>query len=61
MSSGCSSYSPNPGLSVTDCYTKRVDIKVSAGDVIGTTAGLDLLLFDTRVKPLVYANASRWT
>jgi hypothetical protein len=56
----CSSYSPNPGLTVNDCYTKRVEIKVSAGDVIGTTAGLDLSLFDSRVTPLVYANASRW-
>jgi hypothetical protein len=56
----CSTYSPNPGLIVSDCYTRRVDIKVSAGDVIGTTAGLDLSLFDTRVTPLVYANASRW-
>ena len=56
----CSSYSPNPGLTVDDCYTKRVEVKVAAGDVIGTTAGLDLSLFDARVTPLVYANASRW-
>jgi hypothetical protein len=56
----CSTYSPNPGLTVADCYTRRVNVKVSAGDVIGTTAGLDLSLFDSRVAPLVYANASRW-
>jgi hypothetical protein len=56
----CSTYSPNPGLVVADCYTKRVTIAVNAGDVIGTSAGLDLSLFDTRVTPLVYANASRW-
>ena len=34
---------------------------MKAGDVIGTTAGLDLSLFDSRVTPIVYANASRWT
>ena len=56
----CSTYSPNPGLVVSDCYTKRVEIAVNAGDVIGTSAGLDLSLFDSRVTPLVYANASRW-
>jgi len=56
----CSSYSPNPGLDVTTCYSKRVSVKVAAGEVIGTTAGLDLLVFDTRVAPLSYANASRW-
>jgi len=56
----CASYSPNPGLDVTNCFSRRVNIKVMAGDVIGTTAGLDLLLFDTRLAPLTYANASRW-
>jgi hypothetical protein len=56
----CSSYSPSPGLEVTNCYSRRVDIKVAAGDSIGTTAGLDLLLFDSRVAPLSYANATRW-
>lgn len=56
----CSTYSPSPNLVVADCYTRRVEVKISAGDVIGTTAGLDLSLFDARVTPLVYANASRW-
>jgi hypothetical protein len=56
----CSSYSPNPGLEVTNCFSRRVNIKVTAGDVIGTTAGLDLLLFDTRAAPAVYANNTRW-
>ena len=56
----CTGYSPNPGLDVTNCFSRRVNIKISAGDVIGTTAGLDLLLFDARVTPLTYANAARW-
>ncbi len=56
----CSSYSPNPGLDVTNCYSRRVNIKIAAGEIIGTTAGLDLSLFDTRITPLTYANATRW-
>jgi len=56
----CASYSPAPGTTVNNCFTKRVEIKVGAGDIIGTSAGLDLLLFDSRVQPIVYANPSRW-
>src|SRR5205085_1102705 len=57
---GCNTYSPNPGSTVTACWTKSADIKVNAGDVIGTTAGLDLLMYDSRVTPIVYANDARW-
>lgn len=56
----CSTYSPNPGLTVSDCYSKTGSYAVKAGDVIGTTAGLDLSLFDARVAPIVYANPARW-
>jgi len=56
----CSTYSPSPGLTVSNCYTKPVEIKVNAGDVIGASAGLDLQLFDSRVSPLTFANAARW-
>lgn len=56
----CQTYSPVPGTVVNNCYTKPVDIKISAGEVIGTTAGLDLQLFDNRVTPIVYANPARW-
>jgi hypothetical protein len=56
----CSTYSPDPATTVTACYTKPLDVRVNAGEVIGTAAGLDLSLFDSRVAPLVYANASRW-
>lgn len=56
----CSSYSPAPGVNVSTCYTKRVNVKVVAGQVIGSAAGLDLSLFDTRIAPAVYANPSRW-
>jgi hypothetical protein len=57
---GCNSYSPSPGQTVTACWTKSSDIRVSAGEVIGTTAGLDLWMFDARITPLVYANPARW-
>jgi hypothetical protein len=57
---GCNTYSPAPGQSTTQCYTKPVAIKVHAGDVIGTAKGLDLSLFDSRVAPITFANAARW-
>ncbi len=56
----CSTYSPNPGLTVSDCYSKPGAYAVNAGDVIGTTAGLDLWLYDARVQSIVYAGAARW-
>lgn len=56
----CSTYSPNPGLTVQSCYTKPANITVDAGAVLGATRGLDLSLFDNRVAPLTFANASRW-
>jgi hypothetical protein len=57
---GCNTYSPSPGQSVTACWTKSAEIKVNAGDIIGTTAGLDLSMFDARVTAIKYANDSRW-
>jgi hypothetical protein len=57
---GCSSYSPAPGTTVTSCYTENVAVPVAAGEQIGTTAGLDFSLWDRRVTPLKFANASRW-
>ncbi|HVZ48166.1 MAG TPA: hypothetical protein VG916_05255 [Gemmatimonadaceae bacterium] len=61
MDQACRAYSPNPGLSVTQCYSKPVRVAVHAGDVIGTSAGLDLSMFDARVPAIAYANPSRWT
>jgi hypothetical protein len=58
---GCNTYSPNPGSTVSACWTRAADIRVNAGDVIATTAGLDLWMFDSRIAPLVYANAARWS
>jgi hypothetical protein len=58
---GCNTYSPSPGSVVTACWTKSADIKANAGDVIATTAGLDLWMFDARITPLVFANPSRWS
>jgi hypothetical protein len=57
---GCNTYSPNPGSTVTACWTKSTEIKVSAGEAIGTTAGLDLWMFDARVPAITYANNARW-
>jgi hypothetical protein len=57
---GCSSYSPAPGTTVTSCYTENIAVPASAGEVIGSTAGLDVSLWDRRVTPLKFANASRW-
>jgi len=60
MNQNCQSYSPNPGLNVTQCYSSAVKVAVKSGAVIGTSAGLDLSLFDSRIAPLTFANASRW-
>lgn len=57
----CQSYSPQPGLSVTNCYTKYTSVPVAAGEALGTARGLDVSLFDARIPDLAYANASRWT
>lgn len=57
---GCNTYSPNPNQSVTACWTKSADIRVGAGEAIGTTAGLDLSMFDNRIPALTYANNARW-
>lgn len=56
----CQAYSPNPGLNVTQCSSKNVKIAVKSGDVIGTAAGLDLNLYDSRVPAIAFANAARW-
>jgi hypothetical protein len=60
MDQSCQSYSPNPGLNVTQCYSKAVKVAVKSGAVIGTSAGLDLSLFDSRIPALTFANAARW-
>ena len=63
---GCDTYSPNPGLLVSTCYTRSVAIAVSAGDVLGTVGGapnpasLDFSFWDRRVTSLRYANPTRW-
>jgi hypothetical protein len=63
---GCDSYSPNPGLTVSACYTANIAVAVSAGDVLGTVGGapnpasLDFSFWDRRVTSLGYANPSRW-
>jgi hypothetical protein len=63
---GCNTYSPNPGLTVTSCYTRSASIAVSAAEPLGTVGGtpgvfaLDFSLWDSRVAPIRYANATRW-
>ncbi len=57
----CNRYSPNPGLEVEACYTRAASVLVEAGETIGSTKGLDLWLFDRRVQPTAFANATRWT
>jgi hypothetical protein len=61
----CESYSPNPGLSVTTCYTRQLAVSMTAGESLGTVgdanvASLDFTFWDTRVTRLRYANPSRW-
>lgn len=62
----CDSYSPNPGLTVSTCYTKSIAVPASAGEPLGTVggppnpAGLDFSFWDRRVPSLRYANPSRW-
>ena len=63
---GCNSYSPNPGLNVTQCYTRNIDVAIGAGDPIGTSGGipgvfgLDFGLYDRRIGPHAFANPARW-
>lgn len=63
---GCNSYSPNPGLIVSTCYTRSIAVQVSAGDALGTVGGapnpasLDFSFWDRRLTALRYANPSRW-
>ncbi len=57
---GCNTYSPAPGALVSACWTAAADVKVSAGETIGTTVGLDLTMFDARVPAIQYANNARW-
>ncbi len=62
---GCSTYSPNPGLSVTACYTSTIAVAVAGGEPLGTagafgTPSIDFSLWDTRIPALRYANPARW-
>jgi hypothetical protein len=57
----CNSYSPNPGLTVEQCYSKSIEVNIANGDAMGTAAGLDLSLFDNRVPSISYVSPSRWT
>jgi len=62
----CQTYSPNPGLTVTQCYTMSGAVKVEAGEQIatvgtaGTSIALDFWLWDKRVTPIPFANPTRW-
>lgn len=64
---GCNSYSPEPGLTVTSCGSKKVSIALAAGAPIGTAGGtpgvygIDFGLWDTRVTATVFANPSQWS
>jgi hypothetical protein len=62
----CSSYSPAPGTTVTQCFAPALAVALAAGDPIGTAGGaagqwgLDLSLWDTRVTPIAFANPDRY-
>jgi hypothetical protein len=62
----CSSYSPAPGTTVTQCFAGALSATVAAGDAIGTAGGtagqwgLDLSLWDTRVTPIGFARPDRY-
>ncbi len=64
LSNSSSTYST--GGSTIKYHSTRVDIKLKAGEVIGTAGGpngsnnLDFWAFDYRIAPHVYANPSRW-
>ncbi|MBI2343974.1 MAG: hypothetical protein HYV02_06555 [Deltaproteobacteria bacterium] len=56
----CTSYSTG-GTSFRNC-TASPDLAVSAGEPVGTVDGtFDFGMHDTRMTPLTFANASRWT
>lgn len=63
---GCDSYSPQPGLTVSTCFTRTIAVPLAAGEPLGTVGGapnpasLDFSFWDRRVPALVYANPSRW-
>ena len=53
--------------SIGSCSTKQLNISITAGTQLGTAGGipntsfgLDFLLEDKRIKPLVFANPTRW-
>jgi hypothetical protein len=62
----CQTYSPNPGLSVTQCYSKNVAIKAVEGTTlatvgtVATSIALDWSFFDARATKIVFANDGRW-
>ncbi|MHB1313403.1 MAG: hypothetical protein ACYC3L_15405 [Gemmatimonadaceae bacterium] len=57
----CNSYSPDGSLTVTQCYSRVTAIRLKAGDPMGTSAGLDFTLTDTRTPAGQFANNARWT
>lgn len=57
----CDSYSPQAGITVHSCYTRRGNVPLQAGEPMGTSRGLDLSLFDSRTADITYANPARWT
>lgn len=63
---GCQTYSPNPGLTVTQCYSRPGAVEFSEGDALGTVGdvatslALDFSFFDKRVTPIAFANPTRW-
>jgi hypothetical protein len=63
----CDTNVPAGSITITSCSTKQVSISVSAGTLLGTAGGipntsfgLDFLLQDKRVTPIVFANPARW-
>ncbi|RFC41595.1 MAG: hypothetical protein DUW69_002595, partial [Verrucomicrobia bacterium] len=52
----CNTYSPDPSLTVQQCYSKPLAVKLAGGDAMGTAAGLDLSLFDNRITPITFVS-----
>lgn len=62
----CQTYSPNPGLTVTQCYSRIGAVEFREGDAMGTvgtvatSSALDVWFYDKRVTPIAFANQTRW-
>ena len=61
LDQGCSTYSPTPNTSTTNCSSRTFRFDLKAGAQMGVAKGIDFWLQDRRIPSLHFTNSSRFS